>query len=465
MFYRLLAPFIKLIVRIFFRKLEIHGRERIPAHGPVLFAANHPNMAYDPVMVGLLHHKRVHFLGKSGLFKFPPMGFLLRAAGAIPVYRRSDNPADTSKNREAFAECYRVLEEGNAIGIFPEGTSLDVPRLLPLKTGAARIVFEAEEKNDFKLGVTVMPVGLHFLDRNIFRSDVLVQAGQPIDPSQWFETYKKDPGAAVHALTDAIEAQLQSLTRNLKESQDARLFEQLRRIYHEGFLGAEPDTQAPADLKASFDVDRGLIDAHAYFSDKEPERVRRVERDLERYLFLIDWLGVSDRVVNEPPRLAHLARVLLLDLPLMLIFGVPLLLFALVTSWIPYRLVGVVADKHSTDRVEVATYKTGLGGLFFSVWYGVLTLLVWWKAGFVAALTALITFPVAGLLSLVVYERMEKAWAAARTLALLHRDRTMAGRLKVAREQIIDELRDLRREWMALPPEQAAPAQAVHAQQ
>lgn len=451
MIYRLLAPFIKLCVRIFFRTIEVHGRERIPPTGPVLFAANHPNMAYDPVMVALLHHTRVHFLGKSGLFKFPPMGWMLRAVGAIPVYRRSDNPADTSKNREAFAECYRVLEEGHAIGIFPEGTSLDVPRLLPLKTGAARIVFEAEEKNEFKLGVMVVPVGLHFLERNVFRSDVLVQVGTPIDPAQWFDTYRKDPATAVHALTAAIEEQLHGLTRNLKETQDARLFEQLRRIYHEGFLGAEAETAEPADLKAKFDVDRGLIDAHAYFSQTQPERVRRVERDLERYLFLIDWLGVSDRVVGEPPRLAHFARAMFLEIPLMLFFGVPLVLYALVTSWLPYRLVGVVADAKTSDRVEVATYKTALGTIFFAIWYGLITLAIWWKATFTVALCAFVSFPVAGLASLVVYERMEAMWAAARTAWLLRRDHNLAGRLKAAREAIIDELRDLRREWMATP--------------
>ncbi len=455
MLYRLLAPFIKLVVRIFFRSVEIHGRERIPANNPVLFAANHPNMAYDPIMVALTHHRRVHFLGKSGLFKFPPMGWALRSVGAIPVYRRSDNPADSAKNREAFAECYRVLEEGNAVGIFPEGTSLDVPRLLPLKTGAARIVFEAEEKNDYKLGVIVVPVGLHFVERNVFRSDVLVQVGEPIDPSQYFETYKKDAQAAVHQLTEKIEASLLSLTRNLKENQDARLLEQLRRIYVEGFLGAEPDTEAPRDLKTHFDVDRGLIDAHAWFSQNQPERVRRVERDLEHYMFLIEWLGVSDHHVGGTPNMAHAARVLLLELPLLIVLGLPLVLYALVTGWLPYRLVGVVSDRMTTDRVEAATYKTGSGMLLFTVWYGLLALLVGWKLGAFAAVAAFVSFPLAGLAALPVYERMDKLWASARTLFLLHTDRNLAGRVKAAREKIIGELRALRRDWLARTPEAA----------
>lgn len=453
MFYRLLAPFIKVVVRIFFRNVEIHGRERIPRDGPVLFAANHPNMAYDPVMVALVHHRRVHFLGKSGLFRFPPVAFLLRAVGAIPVYRRTDNPADASKNREAFAECYRVLEKGNAIGIFPEGTSLDVPRLLPLKTGAARIVFEAEENNDFKLGVKVIPVGLHFFERHIFRSDVLVQVGYPIDPAQWFDIYRTDSAAAVHALTDQVDESLRALTRNLKENQDGRLFEQLRRIYVEGFLGAEPDTALPATLKAGFDVDQGLIDAHAWFSTHQPERVQRVERDLERYNFLIEWLGVSDRMVGDRPRLAHLLRMGLLELPSLVVLGVPLVLYALVTSYLPYRLVGIVAIARTTDRVELATYKTALGMLFFSIWYGAICLVVAWRAGPVAALLAFPSFPVTGLLSLLVWERLDALWAAARALVLLRRDRTLAGRLEAARESIIDELRDLRREWLARPQE------------
>ena len=448
MLYRLLAPFIKLIVRVFFRSVEVHGRERIPQNRPILFAANHPNMAYDPIMVALAHDRRVHFLGKAGLFKFPPMAWMLRGVGAIPVYRRSDNPADTAKNREAFAECYRVLEEGDAIGIFPEGTSLDTPRLLPLKTGAARIVFEAEEKNAFGLGVMVVPVGLHFVERNVFRSDVLVQVGEPIDPSQYFEKYKTDASAAVHALTEKIEAGLLGLTRNLQANQDARLIEQLRRIYVQGFLGAEPDTAPPADLKEAFDVDRGLIEAHAWFSQNQPERVRRAERLLERYMFMIDWMGVSDRVVGAPPGAGQLARAALLEVPLLFFIGLPLMLYASVTSYLPYRLVGIIADRSSTDRVEIASYKTALGMLLFPIWYAVLAALVWAVGGAKLALLALLSFPIAGLAALPVTERMDKLASGLRTATMHRRDRD---RLKSLRDRIVAELRAMRQEWLARP--------------
>lgn len=446
MFYRLLSPLVKLIIRIFYRSVEIHGREKVPQDRPVLFAANHPNMIYDPFMVGLVHQRRVHFLGKSGLFKNPLMGWMLRSVGAIPVYRRSDNPADVQKNRDAFAECYRVLEHGNAIGIFPEGTSLDVPRLLPLKTGAARIVFEAEEKNDFKLNVVVVPVGLHFLERQTFRSDVLVQVGDPIEPSQYFEKYRTDAAAAVHALTDQVEEALRTLTRNLDEDQDRHFVDQLRRIYIEGYLSADPDA-APRDLKSAFDVDRALIEAYAHFAREQPERTRRVQRDIERYLFLIEWLGISDRVVAARPGLLQLLRALLVEAPLLLVLGVPIVLYALITGYLPYRLTGVLAGRVTTDRVELATYKTGLGGLLYTVWYALLAALVAWRGGPLAGLLAFLSFPIVGLFALVVAERIFELLGAARTLVMLISQHGLAGRLKSQREAIIAELRDLRRQW------------------
>ena len=63
-----LAWTIRLIVHTFFRNVEIHGREKIPPEGPLVFASNHPNMVLDPFMVILANRRHVHFMGKSTLF-------------------------------------------------------------------------------------------------------------------------------------------------------------------------------------------------------------------------------------------------------------------------------------------------------------------------------------------------------------------------------------------------------------
>src|SRR5262245_26786727 len=146
----MLIPLVRLIVsislRIYFRTIRVLGRENVPPSGPVILAGNHPNSLVDPFVIACVCGRRLHFMAKSGLFANPASALFFRAAGAIPVYRRQDNPLDLSRNVEAFDEAYRVLEGGDALGIFPEGLSHPDLTVRRIKTGIARIAFEAEAR-------------------------------------------------------------------------------------------------------------------------------------------------------------------------------------------------------------------------------------------------------------------------------------------------------------------------------
>jgi hypothetical protein len=82
----------------------------------------------------------VRFLAKSGLFE-GALKPLVAGSGAIPVYRRIDEGADVSKNARTFSAVDRALAAGDAICLFPEGVSHSAGRLVPLRTGAALLVF------------------------------------------------------------------------------------------------------------------------------------------------------------------------------------------------------------------------------------------------------------------------------------------------------------------------------------
>ncbi len=115
------------------------GGETVPRRGPVLLVANHPNSLLDPLLVAAVAGRPVRFLAKAPLFADWKIGWLIRAAGAIPVYRRADDPASMDRNEEMFRAVHAALAGGAAVGIFPEGLSHSEPALAPLRTGAARI--------------------------------------------------------------------------------------------------------------------------------------------------------------------------------------------------------------------------------------------------------------------------------------------------------------------------------------
>src|SRR5207249_3226033 len=99
-----------LILRIFFRRIEVSGAERVPRHGAVIFVVNHPSGLIDPAFLLCLAPRRVSLLAKAPLFRMPVIGFFCRAFQAIPVHRRQDAGSDPSQNRETFDTARAVRE-------------------------------------------------------------------------------------------------------------------------------------------------------------------------------------------------------------------------------------------------------------------------------------------------------------------------------------------------------------------
>ena len=98
--------------RLLFR-MRISGLEHIPAHGKVVLACNHISNL-DPIYLGAAADRQAHFMAKSSLWAFGPLGRLVAALGAFPVRR---GEAD----REAIRAAISYLDVGAVVGIFPEG--------------------------------------------------------------------------------------------------------------------------------------------------------------------------------------------------------------------------------------------------------------------------------------------------------------------------------------------------------
>ena len=128
-------------MRLLFR-VEARGRENVPARGPVLLVANHSSFL-DPPLVGGAANRQLTFLAKAELFQIPLFGALIRRLNARPVRREGADPG-------ALRTAMRVLEEGGALLIFPEGTRGDEGAVRPAKAGAGMLAVLS--------GVTVVPV-------------------------------------------------------------------------------------------------------------------------------------------------------------------------------------------------------------------------------------------------------------------------------------------------------------------
>lgn len=139
--YQVLKPFAALLMRLLFR-LEAHGEEHVPATGPLLLASNHVSVL-DPCLVGGTSPRVLHFMAKEELFEIPLFGRFITALNARPVKR------DGSDSR-ALKTALRLLGEGKALLVFPEGTRGVEGRLGDAKPGAGMLAVMS--------GAVVVPV-------------------------------------------------------------------------------------------------------------------------------------------------------------------------------------------------------------------------------------------------------------------------------------------------------------------
>lgn len=123
--------------------------ERVPKQGAVLMVANHLHNA-DPVLISAAFPRPVHFMAKQEAFDVPVLPQILRMAGAFPVDR---GKADRSAIRRALL----VLEQGVAVGMFPEGTRSSTRSLQRAHSGAGMIAVTA--------GVPIIPIAITGTER------------------------------------------------------------------------------------------------------------------------------------------------------------------------------------------------------------------------------------------------------------------------------------------------------------
>ena len=142
----------------------------------MLVVASHDGGFVDPVLLAATLPRFPRFLAMASLWRTPARPFLA-LAGAIPVSRASDGP--TTGNVSAFRACHDVLASGGVVAIFPEGRASDEVRLLPMRTGAARIALGARAAG--AEGLRIVPIGLIYENKARARARVYVRVGTPIE--------------------------------------------------------------------------------------------------------------------------------------------------------------------------------------------------------------------------------------------------------------------------------------------
>ena len=462
---RAITVVLRFALRVFFRRIEVVGLERVPRRGACLFVLNHPNGLVDPVFLLCFAPRRVSFLAKSPLFSMPVVGPLVRALDSIPVYRRQDEGADTSRNRETFSTAAALLRRGGNLAICPEGASHSGPDLLPLKTGAARIALGAASVKDeggrmkdevkdkpsslhpssFRLhpSLSIVPVGLYYTAKTTFRSGALLYFGEPIavsavEPDEQGEP----PRELVRELSDRIAERLRSLTLNADRHEALAVVARAERVF-----SSEDEEEEPS-LERELRRRRRFVEAYAFHRRHSPERLEVLEKRLRQYEEELTQAGIEDPRQLSAATVSEYARARTI-LSRLLLFALltPAAAAGTLIHYPAYTLAGTLATRLSRDGDDVlSTFKIAAALLLFPLTWAALAVALYLLAGWWGVLGALLCAPLAGYVALRTREEFDRFVAGSRAALFFLRERSFFRRL-------LEERRLIRREILALGDE------------
>jgi len=419
-------------LRLFYRRVVVVGAERIPAAGPLIIAANHHNSLVDPMLIMASFPRRITALAKAPLFRHPLIGPFLYAVGALPVNRRAEAGDDPRKNEAMFAAATAHLRGGGAILIFPEGRTQPVPTLLPLRTGAARLLLSAETSGS-RPRVTLLPIGLVFETPGTFReASALVAVGTPVSTDDCLARYAADPEATVRRLTERLASAIRAQIVEAEDHHTLELVAALERVWREERGGAR------ADAEASLAWRRQVMRAARALAERTPERVASFRGRLERYRTRLSESGLSDRELGRPYTAAVVARWIVVNV-MALVITLPLALWGLVSHAAPYWLTRVAVAAMRRTEEEEATDKMAAGLVLYPLCWAAEAWLVKRWGGITALVLFLLLLIPSALVALTWRERLDRVARQAGAFLRFVLDRRLHADLIAERRALVDE--------------------------
>ncbi|AIF51569.1 1-acyl-sn-glycerol-3-phosphate acyltransferase [Pelosinus sp. UFO1] len=169
--YNVVRVFLHYFFKVIFR-CKIIGADNIPSHGGAIIAANHVSL-FDPPVVGTAFARPIHFMAKEELFAKPVLKWIFTKLKAFPVRR-------ATADRTAIRHAITLLNNGELLGLFPEGTRSKTGKLGKPETGLAMIAL--------KSGAPVVPAAIIGTNKvwkdGLLLPRFIVKFGNPITVEQ-----------------------------------------------------------------------------------------------------------------------------------------------------------------------------------------------------------------------------------------------------------------------------------------
>ena len=389
----------KLAMTTFFRRIEVNGLENIPSDRGGLVIAWHPNGMIDPGLIFAFFPKKLVFGARHGLFSWPILSTIMRDIGTVPIYRAEDNTglsanAQKEANQQSLQQLAETMQSGAFAALFPEGISHDAPFVQQLKTGAARMYYQAIACSTSSQSPVIIPVGIHYDCKQRFRSDVLINFHPPIalpkhiqgvpSPEEEKQRYKELTDIFEQTLTDIVfSTESWELHRNFHR---ASLLVRAERL---SLYANKKELHQPTMEEKVIGLAR-IWQGYQHRKQDMPKLVEEMVADVQQYRLDMEALGLSDVELDHNPQVWSL-RLVGLFLFQLLLYGLvlpPLVFIGYIMNMPTHLLVSFLAENYSSKYKDKASVR-----LFSAVVLYPLTWILWGIAGYFGYTKSVPFFP------------------------------------------------------------------------
>ena len=362
---------------IYYKKVTIIGKENIPPRGvPVFVISNHQNGLMDALAILYMFpdKRQPVFISRGDIFKRDFIARLLRFLKMMPTFRSRDgNLSDVRSNNLTFDIAANVLKRGGTIIMFPEAAHQEGRYLGTFKKGYPRVALAAEEYADFKLGLQILPLNIHYSDYYNFRGELLITVGKPFTINQFEKLYKTEPNQAYLEMNELSRQRVKELAVD-EDPEFFHEYDSLRNMLHKSRVAAKGKN--PHDIYELKKEDMLIVEELDKMKTENPPQFAQLMSLVKEYENGLKTLKLRDWLINKKINLCSL-----LAKTFGFVLVCPFYLFGLINNFLPFYFPEILKKKMDDRQLHASYNYPPSVILTFPLMYIIIFIIAWAASG------------------------------------------------------------------------------------
>jgi 1-acyl-sn-glycerol-3-phosphate acyltransferase len=351
MVYRFVQGLMWVTFKIFFKRIDLVGREKLQQNHPVILIANHPGSFLDAMVLAVFLKRPIYFYVRGDIFKHPLVYRIFTALHMIPIFNREDGTTNLARNQQTFDRGRSLLSKGNLLLVFPEGFSRLSKKLSPFKKGTARVALQAAFDEPAAIGLSIQAVAVNYSAHRL-GANLFIRVGDRLDLSNHCQLYRESPPKAINKLTVEMVNLFQDNVLHVKQGERTEVVDEVIRMLY---------NNPKFDRSLFFERVSIACTEISMMTDDEFENYQSLLNYQKRQL---SFSRLSDAVIADGRHVKELVWKAILMSPFFLLGVVIWVIPGSVSKWI--------ADKTVTREDFYTSVHSGVLGVMGFFWWLIL---------------------------------------------------------------------------------------------